>query len=249
MIGIASPASRGSAHGIKSRYGVEFPNGVDLGGATFALWEVSPLRSFGFVVDEGGKIVYGFDLGYTSRGSRPPELYFAEGAKRFLAGAKDPFGIDEVPAACRDAYAAFKTGQFGLAAVYAKRLLRSSDEKVKAVAGKIIAAADETESRRVGLMEGLAKDGKAGEFHEEMNAFLMAFPRSKHRSKLRTLMSRAKGTAKGRKEYVAASNFQRALGLLKSKKKNALALFQALARQFGETHHGKLADVLATKLR
>ena len=245
VIGIASPASRGSATKIKARYKVEFPNACDLGGATFALWDVHPLKSFGFVVDEQGKIVYGYDLAYTMN----KKSYFGETAGRYLSGATDPFGITDVPPEGKSAYGYLKVGQFGQARALAKRLLRSGDSQVKDFAEKIIAAADKTEQEKIDLMKQLAEEGRAGELQEEIAAFTIAFPRSRQRSKLRSCLSKAKSTTSGRKEYLAASNFKKALMILKGNKAKAAAFCDAIATQLGDTYHGKLAGKLADGIK
>ncbi|MHC4502581.1 MAG: peroxiredoxin family protein [Planctomycetota bacterium] len=247
VIGIASPASRGSATKIKARYKVEFPNACDLGGATFALWGVHPVSSFGFVVNEQGKIAYGYDLGFTFSGSK--KAVFAEEATRYLRGAKDPFGITDVPATCKPVYKYLKYGQFGQARALAKRLLRSKDSQVKDFAEKVIAAADKTEQEKIDLMKQLAEEGRAGELQVEMEAFAIAFPTSRQKSKLRSCLSKAKSTADGRKEYLAASNFKKALMILKGHKKKAAQFCDAIAMQLGSTYHGKLAGKLSDGIK
>jgi hypothetical protein len=245
VIGIASPASRGSATKIKSRYKVEFPNAVDLNGATFALWDVHPSRSFGFVVNEQGKIAYGYDLGYVMN----RKSYFGETAGRYLSGAKDPFGITEVPATCKSAYSYLKVGRFAQARALAKRLLRSRDAAVKEVAGKIVAAADKTEQDKIELMKRLAEEGRAGELDEEIAAFTLAFPASRQKSKLRSFLSKAKSTTSGRNEGIAASNFNKVRAILKSSKKRAAEFCDAISGRYGDTYHGKLAAKLSGALK
>jgi len=245
VIGIASPASRGSATKIKARYKVEFPNACDLNGATFALWDCPPARSFGFVVNEQGKIAYGYDLAYTMN----KKSYFGETAGRYLSGATDPFGITDVPAACKSAYSYFKVGQFAQARALAKRLLRSGDSQVKDVAGKMIAAADKTEQEKIDLMKQLAEEGHAGELQEEIAAFMIAFPTSRQKSKLRSCLSKAKSTTSGGKEYAAATNFKRVLFALKGNKKTAAQLCDAISAKYGDTYHGKLAAKLSSGLK
>ena len=250
MIGIASPQSRGSAQSVKTKLGADFPNGVDLAGATFALYDVHPTKSFGFVIDENGKIVYGYDLAYTTLGTEK-QLYFAVQAERFLAGAKDPFGIDagELPEACKGAYALLKVGQFEAAAVMAKRLAKSKDASVQGVAEKIIAAAEETEKKKFSLMEELAEAGKAGELYEELKAFLVAFPRSKLKSKAKALLSKAKSGKEGKAEATAAANFDRGLGMLGKNKKRGVMFMKVVGGKFEGTPHGDVAKELAKKLK
>jgi hypothetical protein len=233
VIGIASPASRGSATKIKARYKVEFPNACDLGGATFALWDVHPTRSFGFVVNEQGKIAYGYDLGYIITSTK--KAVFPDAATRYLRGATDPFGITDVPAECKSAYSYLKYGQFGMARALAKRLLRSASSQAKDVAEKIIAAADKTEQEKIDLMTQLAEEGRAGELQVETEAFAIAFPTSKQKSKLRSFLSKAKSSTSGRKEYLAASNFKKALMILKGNKAKAAQFCDAIAMQLGNT--------------
>lgn len=251
MIGIASPQSRGSAQSVKTKHDADFPNGVDLAGATFALYDVHPTRSFGFVINENGKIVYGYDLNYVTELGPNARLVFEGGADRFLAGAKDPFGIDvgELPEACKGAYALLKVGQFEAAAAMAKRLAKSKDAAVKDVAEKIIAAAEETEKKKLALMEELAEAGKAGELHEEIKAFLVAFPRSKEKSKAMSLLSEAKSGKEGKAEATAASNFDRGLGMLGKNTKQGVMFMKAVGDKFEGTPHGDVAKELAKKLK
>ncbi len=229
---------------MKTEHKVDFPNGVDLAGATFALWDVHPTRSFGFVVDESGKIVYGYDLNSVMQGTK---LAFGEGAARFLVDAKDPFGIDEVPEACKGAYSLLKVGQFDAARAMAKRLLRYS--AAAEVAAKIIAAADKTEREKFEGMSALAEAGKAGELQEEFKAFLVAFPRSKLKSKVMSLLSKAGKSGDGKEEATAARNFDRALSFLKSRRKQGLMLLKAIGEKYEGTYYGDIAKTLGAKLK
>ena len=245
VIGIASPDSRGSALSIKTKLKVDFPNGVDLQWATYALCEVRPTRSFGFVVDESGKIVYGYDLNYIVRDGGRGGLAFAHEAERYLKDAKDPFGIDDVPDECKGAYALLKVGRFEDARTIAKRLLRSS---VAATAEKIVAAADETEQKHFERMTALAEAGKAGELQEESKAFLIAFPRSKLKSKVKSLISKAGRSGDGKNEAMAAKNFDRALMFLEKKKTQGVMLLRVIGDKYEGTFYGDLAKTLGERL-
>ena len=228
-------------------YKVNFPNGVDLGGATYALYGLHPTRSFGFVIDEEGKIVYGYDLGYYyTRGSQRVSSFFSSAA-RHLENAKDPFGIGEVPAQCKTAYSFFKVGRYGDAKALAERLLKSSE--AKEVAEKIIAAADKVEQEKFERMQSLAEAGEAGQLHEESKAFQIAFPKSKLKSKIRTLISKADDKGKGKDEAMAAKNFDRALMFLDRQRKQSLMLLKAIAKKYEGTYYGGLADTLSLKLK
>lgn len=232
---------------MRAKLKVDFPNGVDLAGATYALWEMHPTTTYGFVVDESGKIVYGFNLNYIVRGTKPSVLVFAGGAEKYLKDAKDPFGIDEVPEDCRGAYALLKVGQFAAAKALAKRLLGSS--VTAATAEKIIAAADKTEQEKFKRMSALAAAGKAGELQEEYKAFLIAFPRSKLKSKLKSLLSKTGRSGDGKKEAMAAKNFNRALMYLGRKKAQGLMLMKAIGEKYEGTYYGDIARTLGAKLK
>lgn len=248
VVGVASVPSRASARRVSQKYGANFPNAVDLGTASASLYRINPRSSYGFVIDEEGKIVFGFNLGYYRTTGEGRAYVFELDSEKFLKDAKDPFGLEGVPGECTDAWAALKRGQFGPARALAKRLTGSGKADVKGAAERMIAAADETEKKRLELMEKLATRGRAGELQEEMKAFLLAFPRTKHKGKLRTLTSKAKSTAKGRQEALSALNFERVLGLLaKNNPKltsQALRLCRSISEQFGGTYYGRVADML-----
>ncbi|MHC4249373.1 MAG: hypothetical protein ACYS9X_09640 [Planctomycetota bacterium] len=247
VIGIATPKSRGSALNVEKKLKVDFPNGLDLAGATYVLWDVFPTKSYGFVVDESGKIVYGYDLNYVMRGTKPVKLAFGVESEKYLKDAKDPFGIDEVPAECKRAYALLKVGRFEDARTIAKKLLRSS--AAAATAEKIIAAADETEQKHFERMTALAEAGEAGELQEESKAFFIAFPRSKLKSKVKSLVSKAGRSGDGKNEATAAKNFDRALMYLQRKKAQGLMLMRAIGDKYEGTYYGDLAKTLGAKLK
>ncbi|MHC5053226.1 MAG: hypothetical protein ACYTKD_00745 [Planctomycetota bacterium] len=226
---------------------VEFPNGVDLAGATYALWEMHPTTTYGFVVDESGKIVYGYALTSYYKDGATRISAFGVDARKYLEGAKDPFGIDEVPEECKRAYALLKVGRFEDARTIAKKLLRSS--AAAATAEKIIAAADETEQKHFERMTALAEAGEAGELQEESKAFFIAFPRSKLKSKVKSLVSKAGRSGDGKNEAAAAKNFDRALMYLDRKKSQGLMLMRAIGDKYEGTYYGDIAKSLGAKLK
>ncbi len=226
---------------------MSFPNAVDCGGVTYALYGVSSASTYGFLIDPEGKVVVGWSLGtYYTRAGNP--YCFDTDIAKHVKSATDPYGIDAVPTACMNAYRALKRGQFAVARALAKSLLRARDEKIKGTAQKITAAADRVEAERLELMQSLAADGRAGELDEEIKAFLLAFPTSKQRFKLGGLASKAKRTEQGKRAVLAARNYERALALLKKNndrmRSQALTLCRAVATQFEGTYHAKLCQAL-----
>ncbi len=97
-------------------------------------------------------------------------------------------------------------------------------------------------------MEKLADEGRAGELDVEIKAFLLAFPTSTKRFKLRQFTSKANRTQKGRREALAAANFNRALVLLgKSNdrlRSQARTMCQAIATQFQGTYCAGICSAL-----
>ena len=226
---------------------MSFPNAVDAGDVTYSLYQAPSGSNYGFLIDPRGKVVVGRSLrSYYMRPGRP--YRFDTDIAKHVSGATDPFGLNDVPPACARAYSALRLGQFELARAFAKRLVRVRNEKIKAAAEKMVAAADETEKKKLELMEALASDGRAGELEEEMRAFLLAFPRSKSRFKLHGLASAAKRTQKGGREALAASNFNRALGLLMKNnaglRSQALTICRAITSQLKGTYHAGVAEAL-----
>ena len=246
FVGVASPASAGAAGTILKKYGVSFPNCVDKGGLTFALYGVSPTTSYGFVIDEEGKIVYSCSLSTYLRGS-PGVAYFAHKAKPLLEDARDPFGIDSVPEAGRQVYDALKFGQFEIARAYARKLKGSRNAELKAFAEKVIKAVEEREKSHRELMKTLAEEGRVGELEAEIDAFQLAFPRAK-KSELRRLVSGAKRNGDGKQEALAAANFKRAAALFakgsSSVRSQAKILCRAVAGRYQDTYYGRLAQIL-----
>jgi hypothetical protein len=198
-------------------------------------------------VDEEGKIVYGYDLRTFYRHGTQRSYVFPTDSVKFLVGAKDPFGITSVPDECKSAYAMLKVGRFEDARTLAKRLLRSAS--AAEVAKQIIAAADKTEAEKFEQMTALAESGDAGELQEEYKAFLIAFPRSKLKSKAKSLLSKAGRSGDGKKEATAAKHFDRALMYLDRKRSQALMLLRAIGDKYEGTRYGDLAKTLGAKLK
>jgi hypothetical protein len=222
---------------------------VDLAGVTYALYQVPETATYGFVIDENGTIVVGNNMSYYYDMPGRPYM-FDHNAEKALKDAKDPAGLDGVPEAVRPARKELKLGRFEAAAALAKRLVRSKDEEVKAAAERIVKASEDAESRRLELMARLAEGGKAGELEEEARAFDLAFPRSRSKSKVRSLLSKARGGGEGRKAATAAANFKRVKAMLgqNSARTNAqaLVLCRQIASKFQGTHHGDLAEKLVS---
>ncbi len=246
VISVGTPKSRTSAQKILTKQNVNFPYGVDLAGATYALWELHPTTTYGFVIDEDGKIVYGFDLTYSYQSPGRPGVFVTD-CGRYLKDAKDPFGITSVPDECKSAYALLKVGRFEDARTMAKKLLRSAS--AAEVAKQIIAAAEKVEAERFERMGALAEAGDAGELQEEYKAFLVAFPKSKLKSKAKSLVSKAGRSGDGKNEATAAKNFDRALMYLDRRPSQGLMLLRAIGDKYEGTHYGGLAKTLGAKLK
>jgi hypothetical protein len=249
VIGIASPRSESSAQLVRTRLKADFPNAVDLAWATYTLWRINPMESFGFVVDESGKVVYGYDLSWTFGRGLDAKLLFEDGAERFLKDAEDPFGIDAagLPEACRPAYGLLKVGRFDAAKALAKRLTGKS--ACKDAAEKIIAAAEETERKKLDRMAELADAGSYGELNEEYKAFSLAFPRSRQKSKAKSLLSKAKSAKDNRDEAAAATNFDRAVMILRNKVSQGATLMRAIGMKYDGTYYGGIAKAIAPNMK
>jgi hypothetical protein len=248
FVGVATPESAGSAASVRQNHGASFPNAVDLGNVTYALYGVkNTTSSYGFVIDERGTVVYGYNLGYVTRTADGRiGNTFEAGAKSHLDGATDPFGITAVPAKCEPIHALLKTGQLDQARSLAGQLKLSSDQALKAFGLMVIAAVDGEERARLGAMEALASEGKAGELEVEAEAFRAAFPRSA--SKAASLQGKAGSTQAGRDEAAAAANFAQVAQLLKrnssTTRAQAVAVCQAVVARYPDTHYGKIMRLL-----
>lgn len=245
FVGVATPAS------ASSDLSVGFPSGVDLADLTYALYDCAGASSYGFVIDEEGKVVFGHNLGYFMSHEGASVSVFTLQARSHLEGAGDPFGIDEVPRGGKQTYEALKYGQFDAARAYAKQLELSKDAdpanlaNLNEFAGKVIKAVEEYEKSRLKRIEALADEGRAGEVEAEIEAFVAAFPRAE-KSELQRLSSKAKRN--GGDEALAAADFKEVVALLKTGSSTTMAqaktLAQALVARFGSTYCGKLAQAL-----
>lgn len=237
FIGIASPESASSATNVGRTYGADVPNGIDLEWVTYTLFGAKHTYSMAYVIGEDGKIESAFDL-----------FYLATQLSGIVAGARDPYGIDTVPAACRETYRALKYGQYSLAAKAARTLMRSSDAGVKSFGEKVVAAVEKIEGDWIERMKALEAEGRAGELHEEAVAFAASFPTSTRKSTVSGYVSSAKNKGNGKKEALAAANFQRAVASFSTSRSTAMSVCEAIATQLAGTYHGAMAAILVQNI-